>query len=97
MNLQPIRSENELRCRSRQNVDGKFVPDLWTSSAENSVDVDAVQEQVQHLQDVDVEPSLAGVDNSDSQTSASNKRQFCVCFCCIHLMSFSNCAITVHV
>ena len=87
MNSHPICSENELRCRSGQNIDCESVDDPWNSSLEDSrqptVRDDALQENsyladVQYLQDV--EPTT-GVDAFDGQTNAPNKRQlFCVFF-----------------
>ena len=63
-------------------MNGKSVTDAWNSSAENSVDrtvdVDTLPEHERHVEDV--EPRLsAGVDDSHSHTSTSDKRQFAVC------------------
>jgi len=80
MSEHPIRSENELRCRSRYGVGCKTATDPWNGAVENSsarATDDQLPEEscladVQRLQDI--EP-LAGADEPDSQTSASNKRQ----------------------
>jgi len=82
MSEPPICSENNLRCRSRHSVDCKAETGLWNNLVENSpecaADEDRLHEEscfadVQHLQDV--EPS-AGIDESNSRTSAPDKREF---------------------
>ena len=90
MNEQPVCSENELRWRSRQRFDCMAATGSWNSAVENSPELAADDRlhgescfaELQHLQDV--EPT-AGIDEPDSQTNASNKRQLVLLsFICVN-------------
>jgi len=93
MSLEPTCCENELRCRSTPNFDDKSVnnkcsSDAWNSWRDGSAErrslhehEDLMQEQVeQHLQDVELRPTLDALDDPHRHTATSNKRQFCFRF-----------------